>query len=126
MNRVWILVFVAVVAVASRGVALQKTPPGLLPYAPSRLEWAALDLQASYGQTTMTHESPLSVTYYATGDGVTVRCILYYTDDLQAAVVNVTRENAKAVFAKYAAQKGWPWLRLEFIEKSAGRSWPGN
>jgi hypothetical protein len=91
--------------------------PGDAPYAPTKLEWAALELQASYGSTTWTSESPVIINYIALSDGATVDCVLQYTPDVSAEVVKTNRDVAQVVFNKYAASRGWSWLRLRFEER---------
>src|SRR5260370_42444348 len=49
--------------------------PGDAPYAPTKLEWAALELQAGFGSATWSNETPVITAYVATGDGATIRCI---------------------------------------------------
>lgn len=98
--------------------------PGLQGYTPTRLEWAAVELQAANGQNTATHESPLTISFVPWNDGHTVVCLLQYTDDYEATALRVTKESLAKVFATYSNSRGWTWLRLRFQEKSLGRSWP--
>jgi hypothetical protein len=91
--------------------------PGDAPYTPTKLEWAALELQASYGSTTWTSESPVMINYIALGDGATVDCVLQYTPDVPAAVVKTNRDAAQVVFDKYVTSRSWSWLRLRFEER---------
>ncbi len=91
--------------------------PGDAPYAPTKLEWAALELQAGFGSATWSNETPVMTAYVATGDGATIRCILQYTPNVSAQVVKTNRDVAQVIFDKYAARRGWSWLRLQFDEK---------
>ena len=100
--------------------------PGRMPYTPTKLEWAALELQSNYGQTTMTHESPIMTNFTAKEDGRTVLCILQYTSDVTAAVLKINRDALTSVFESYRRSRGWNWMRLEFLEKPRAEAWPGN
>ena len=76
---------VVTLSLASFGAGTVMTPgsPGSQPFTPSRLEWAALELQAANGQN-LTSESPLMITFFPWKDGRTVVCLLQYTDDYPA------------------------------------------
>jgi hypothetical protein len=95
--------------------------PGDAPYTPTKLEWAALELQARYGQH-WTSETPVSREFLPLDDGRTVICLLQYLPELPPSAVNMDREMAQALFEKYATHRGWPWLRLQFQEKVLPRS----
>ena len=106
-------------------IAYSQNPlPGDMPYTPTKLEWAALDLQASYGATTMTQESPLMISFLPYKDGITVKCLLQYTSDFEAAALKENRESIEYSFKQYKKTKGWAWLRLEFQEHVIEKSWP--
>jgi|HubBroStandDraft_5_1064220.scaffolds.fasta_scaffold211330_2 hypothetical protein len=90
--------------------------PGDEPYTPTKLEWAVLDLQATYGQNNYTGETPVLISFSDKGDGKTVLCIIQYTSDVAAAIVKNNRDTVQKVFAKYAENHRWPWLRLQFDE----------
>jgi hypothetical protein len=100
-------------------------PPGIQPHTPTRLQWAALELQALYGNNTMTHESPLRITFVSTADGYTVKCLMQYTPDYPAAALKIERDSVEAAFKKYVETLGWPWLRLAISEHPMEKTWPG-
>lgn len=102
-----------------RGQTINSTNerPGDVAYAPTKLEWAALELQAQAGNTNWTSETPVTVTFIDSGDGRTVRCVLQYTPEVPAAVVKINRDASQKVFDIYANSRGWPWLRLQFDER---------
>lgn len=104
---------------AFRGQTTSKanSRPGDEPYTPTRLEWAAVELQADYGNPNWASESPVTITYFATDDGTTVLCLLQYTADTIAPLVKLNRDTAQSVFDKYAQSRGWTWLRLKFEER---------
>jgi len=128
MQRSRLIVVLALMLIggsAFRGLlgAQSTTPKAKLPdrpgdatYTPTKLEWAALELQASYGNTNYTSESPVTIQWVALGDGNTLLCILQYTPDVPAGVVKLNREGQQYAFDKYKAARGWSWLRLQFDE----------
>ena len=91
--------------------------PGDVAYTPTKLEWAALELQADYGNTNWTSETPVTIGFMPLSDGTTVLCLLQYTPDVTAQVVKVSRDSEQVVFDKYVRTRGWSWLRLQFQEK---------
>jgi hypothetical protein len=100
------------------------TPPGLQPYTPTRLQWAALELQALYGNNAMTHETPLMITFNPWNDGVTIKCLMQYTGDYPAAALKAQRDSVESVFKMYVASAGWPWLKLSLQERPMDVTWP--
>jgi hypothetical protein len=92
------------------------TRPGDEAYMPTKLEWAALELQANNGVTTWTSESPVMISFVAWSDGKTVLCVIQYTPEVPAQVVKINRDASQRVFDIYAKSRGWEWLRLEFKE----------
>ena len=91
--------------------------PGDALYAPTKLEWAALELQANYGQTNWTSETPVMINFLPLDDGKTVLCLLQFTPDVPAVTVKIDRDSEQTVFERYAQNHGWPWLHLQFQEK---------
>jgi hypothetical protein len=107
---------VASLAFVSRGS--QKQLDGNAPFAPTRLEWAAVELQAQSGGNwagqTMIH-------FYAKNDGQTILCLLQYSPATSAVKVKETRAITEFAFEKYKQIRGWPWLRIEFQEYAPNR-----
>jgi len=89
--------------------------PGDAPFTPSKLEWAALELQTYFGRT-WTPQDHVDISYMSAGDGTTIRCILQYTPDVAAQDIKMDRDIAQVTFDKYATRRGWSWLRLKFEE----------
>ena len=102
----------------------QAKRPGEDGYFPTKLEWAALELQALHGRNVMTHESSLMVTFVAQPDGVTVLCYLQYTIDFQAAALKIERDALEKAFNLYRQSHKWGWLRLRFQERAISEPWP--
>jgi hypothetical protein len=101
------------------GIALnpcygQTKRPGNEVYSPTKLEWAALELQAMHGTSVM---DPQGIYFIAKGDGETVVCILTYDSDFKAFQLKSLRDSIQKGFEKYRQSRQWPWLRLEFQEK---------
>jgi hypothetical protein len=96
-----------------------KTPaidrPGDASYTPTKLEWAALELQSDSGQN-WTSEDPVTINFLPLADGKTVLCLLQYNSEVSAATVKIARDSSQKVFDIYARSRGWSWLRLQFQE----------
>jgi hypothetical protein len=107
-----------------RGLLRGEAGEGLQPYTPTRLQWAALELQALYGNNSMTHEAPLRITFVPGSDGLTVKCLMAYTSDYPAAALKVERDSIDSAFKKYVENMGWPWLRLSIQERPMEKPWP--
>jgi len=135
MQRSRLIVVLALMLIggsALRGsLGAQSTPtkaklsdrPGDAIYTPTKLEWAALELQASYGNTNYTSESPVMIQYVALGDGSTLLCLLQYPPDVPAGVVKLNRDSQQYAFDRYKGTRGWSWLRLQFDEHTlSGKS----
>ena len=101
-------------------VEARTTPPGLERYTPTRLEWAALELQATHGDTWSPREETVMVTYRPGDDGLTIVCVIQYTAGASASLLGMVRDTTTQVFTIYKRAKEWPWLRLEFREKELG------
>lgn len=91
--------------------------PGDAIYTPTKLEWATLELQATYGNNSWTTDSPVTISFIAEPDGKTVSCLFQYTADLPAAALKIDRDSISKAFEKYVQSRGWTWLRLEIQER---------
>lgn len=117
-----VVVFLAIVlTVTSFGAAQGKktaavSRPGDAPFTPTKLQWAALELQASYGVTTISNDGPAMVNFIAQPDGETIICLIQYMPDTPAAAVKITRDSERRVFDGYVVSTGWTWLHLKFQE----------
>jgi hypothetical protein len=111
-------------AMSANVASPQSRRPGDEAYRPTKLEWAALELQAAHGRTAMTRDSPLSISFIPQPDGVTVLCLLQYTTDYQAAALKIERDSLEYAFQKYRLSRGWPWLMLKFEDRVIPQQWP--
>lgn len=90
--------------------------PGDEAYTPTKLEWAALELQVQNGHIHSTGSAFPDVYFTSRHDGKTILCTLVYTRDTSAAMAKTQRDRCEIVFAEYAKARGWSWLRLQFKE----------
>jgi hypothetical protein len=90
--------------------------PGDVTYTPTKLEWAALELQAYYGQN-WTSEERVATSFSQLNDGRTVLCLLQPTPDVSVETLKTEREVKQFEFDRYTKSRGWSWLRLQFQEK---------
>jgi hypothetical protein len=94
-----------------------KDRPGDAAYKPTKLEWAALELQATYGNPSWTSDTPVVINFVPGADGKTIICLLQYTPNVTAAALKTDRDIEQQVFDKYVNTRGWTWLRLEMREQ---------
>ncbi|MFC1610059.1 hypothetical protein ACFL6C_03820 [Myxococcota bacterium] len=120
---VWVGIMISVVGGAALVglLALAKTTAaGLERYTPTRLEWAALELQASHGDTWNPNDTPVMVSYRPGDDGLSIVCVIQYSKGTSANLLGMIRDTSEQVFKLYREAKKWPWLRLEFQQKALG------
>lgn len=91
--------------------------PGYEPYNPTKLEWAALELQARYG---IPVSDMVSIQYLATDDdrdGTGITCVLTYNPEVSTAALTAYRKMAQVAFDGYTKSPRWSWLKLHFKEQ---------
>jgi hypothetical protein len=91
--------------------------PGDAKYTPTKLEWAALELQATYGNTNWTRDNPIAITFLPKADGKTILCLFQYAPEVTAQSLKSNRDTEKLIFDKYVASRNWSWLRLEMQQQ---------
>lgn len=111
-----LLLLLPLSALGVNGKVATSDRPGDALYSPTKLEWAALELQANFGSN-WTNEDHVAISYMPGADGKTVRCILQYTPDVSAQALKTSRDVAQVLFNKYEASRGWSWLRVRFEEQ---------
>ena len=89
--------------------------PGLMPYTPTRIEWLALDLEASYHQD-FGHDSGVSLHYLAKPPN-TVLVFIHYTSEASAEAVDNAIETAKQLVKQDGASHNWSWVKIEVQRK---------
>lgn len=118
LTRVLALSLVVGVAMFLQSVGASVADrPGDGKYTPTKLEWAALELQATYGNTNWTRDNPIATTFLPKADGKTILCLLQYAPDVTAQSLKSNRDTEKLVFDKFVASRNWSWLRLEIQEQ---------
>src|SRR5437763_210198 len=110
---VLVMAFLAVTAFALGEQSGHVKKPGDQPFTPTRLEWAALELSARYGQFP-TPDFELGVTFIPGNDGHTIHCLLAYGSDFPAAVVRDQKAALEKAIDTLRRQRGWTWLVLKY------------
>jgi hypothetical protein len=95
----------------------QSARPGDVPYTPTKLEWAALELQVEYGQDFSPNKN-FAMSFRPENDGRTVHCLLIYDRTVSATQSKAVRELTEMHVADYAKSKGWDWLGVTFKEEA--------
>ena len=107
-------------SIAILGLAMQPaappTQPGMTPYTPTRLEWLALDLEASYHED-FGRNSDISL-HYLPKPPNTVLIFVHYKSETSAETVNHAIDAAKEVVNQDASSHGWrSWVKVEVQRK---------
>lgn len=96
--------------------AVPPTQPGMTPYTPTRLEWLALDLEASYHED-FDRNSDYSL-HYLPKPPNTVLIFVHYNNEASAETVNHAIDAAKDVVNQDASSHGWrSWVKVEVQRK---------
>jgi hypothetical protein len=116
LERTVILLAFLLLFFALSGANGQQQSPGNEPYTPSKIEWAALELQVRWGEA-MTEGSPVVVSYfvdYSDRNKSTILCIItIYSRDYPAAYLKIKKEVIEDIFSRYKEAHKWPWLKLK-------------
>jgi len=100
-------------------LAVRSNPPaqpGMMPYTPTRLEWLAVDLEASYHQD-FGRDSNYSL-HYLPKPPNTVLIYVHYTNETGAGALDTAIEAAKQQVNQDASSHGWSsWMKIEVQRK---------
>src|SRR5262249_61848142 len=95
-------------------VAVRSNPPaqpGMMPYTPTRLEWLAVDLEASYHQD-FGRDSTYSL-HYLPKPPNTVLIYVHYTSETPAGTLKIAMDAAKQQVNQDASSHGWSsWVTI--------------
>lgn len=115
LMSLFIVCAIAILGHAMRSAA-PPVQPGMAPYTPTRLEWLALDLEASYHED-FARDSNYSL-HYLPKPPNTVLIFVHYKSDTSAESVNHAIDSAKEVVYQDAASHGWrSWVKVEVQRK---------
>src|SRR6516164_4915680 len=109
-----------VCTIAILGLAMQPaappTQPGMTPYTPTRLEWLALDLEASYHQD-FGRDSDYSL-HYLPKPPNTILVFVHYKSETSAEAVDKAIDTAKQLVNQDASAHRWSsWVKVEVQRK---------
>ena len=96
--------------------AFAATAPGYAPYTATRLEWASLELQATYGTSSLASSLPIQV-HFVGSDGFLITCTLSHRPDYSAEQISAVKNTIEHGFEKYRTTKDWGWMRLKLIDE---------
>lgn len=112
-------VLVGMVVHALGQTGAPKRAPWLDPYTPTRLEWLALEKQASEGHNEFS-DNGATVNFYLSPDSLRtgeILCDLEYLPTTQAQVVQMIEDGILKRFE--ADRQVYPWARVKIIKKVA-------
>jgi hypothetical protein len=120
MTRPRILVAVALLAAGALLALPNKSadlPEGLKDYTPTRIEWAAVELNSFAHQHLVIGEDAkfsYDVTYTPSHeDPNTIEVDFAYTSEHDPARVHAALERTKNIVRKYAKSKHWDWMKVQ-------------
>jgi hypothetical protein len=91
--------------------AAPPTEPGMMPYTPTRIEWLALELEASFHQD-FSSDSPYALHYIAATPN-TIFIVVQYRNNAPIGVVDKAIDVAKRLVNAHASSNGWSWVKIE-------------
>lgn len=112
------LFIVCLIAILGHAIHSAAPPvqPGMIPYTPTRLEWLALDLEASYHED-FARDTAYSLHYLPKAPN-TVLIFVHYKSETPAETVNRAIDSAKEVVYQDASSHGWrSWVKVEVQRK---------
>jgi hypothetical protein len=113
--------FVAVFATLHSTGAPRPAEPGMLPYTPSRIEWLALELEASYRQD-FSRDSDYDLHYLAKPPS-TILIFIHYRSTASAGTVDYAINTAKQLASQGASIHRWSsWVKVEVQRKAVPAS----
>jgi len=108
--------FVAAFVTLHSHAAPPPIEPGMRPYTPSRLEWLALELEASYRQD-FSRDSDYDVHYLAKPPN-TILIFVHYRSEAAAGTADYATNTAKQLVTQDASAHGWSsWVKVEVQRK---------
>lgn len=108
--------FVAAFATIHSGGAPSVTEPGMMPYTPTRIEWLAMDLEASYHQD-LGSDSNYSLHYLPKFPN-TILIFVHYRSEASAGTVDKVIDTARQLVNQNASSHGWSsWVKVEVNRK---------
>ena len=108
--------FVVASAALHSHAAPGLTEAGMIPYTPSRVEWLALDLEASYHQD-FGRDSDYSL-HYLPKPPNTILVFVHYKSETSAEAVDKAIDTAKQLVNQDASAHRWSsWVKVEVQRK---------
>lgn len=103
----------AITALAFVGASSAQRPlaEGLQPYAPTRIEWLALELNAM-ARDELATDHPWSTAFARAADPNTITVWVRYQPWADRELINKAVDNAKRLARGYADGHGWSWVRV--------------
>jgi hypothetical protein len=110
---VLLLLCVAILCPIGASLAGEKKNPGLEPYLPTKIDWAALNLQA-YNYKSDWRSKALVLERSWLSNGIdTIICRIRYKANASANGLEQAKKYAKELFETYRENNKWPWLKLK-------------
>jgi len=90
-------------------------PPGNQRYQPTRLEWAAVAMNALWGNQDIPGGTrPIRYLFKEGGDGIHLTCQITYDDETPKPEINQATRLVEIQVDDFAKTRGWKWLQVKF------------
>jgi len=113
MRNIVVICVVAASLVAALQVhshaAPHPTEPGMVPYTPTRLEWLAVELEASY-HSTMENKNDYAISFVPKQPNTILVYVQYLND---APKIQTAIDTGKILVNRTASHHGWSWVKIE-------------
>ena len=109
----------------SGSMAQEQKGPGAEPYSPTKIEWAAMELQGYHGTSDWRDDSAIFIRSWIPIDSFTIICIIVYNEEVPESYLEQEKKRLIRIFNTYKKTRGWDWMKLEFkmkAEKSPGEN----
>ena len=118
-SSLWVLGVLILTVIVSKGPFAYGSS-GNVVIEVDRIEWAALQFQALYGNALPTPDVPVSTACVEDQhDNTTVLCVLRPTLAGSPEALKSREEALRLRFDDYKKSSGWNWLKLKFDEEPA-------
>jgi hypothetical protein len=116
MKKIILLACAGLLVAAFAARSNPPVQPGMMLYTPTRLEWLAVDLEASYHQD-FSRDSNYSLHYLPKAPN-TVLIYVHYTSETAATTLDSAIDAAKGQVSQDASSHGWSsWVKIEVQRK---------
>ena len=118
-NRILVICITTIfISFFSVSMAQENKGPGAEPYSPTKIEWAAIELQGYHGTNNWSDDSAIFIRSWIPIDSSTIICIIVYNKEVPESYLEQEKKRLIKIFNTYKETRGWDWMKLEFKMKA--------